>query len=160
MSGESSDHCGPLRLLQSAARRSPTPSAFAAPFGCMLFSPRIAAGFSLNSLKQTSRRRRYHHHTTRDHHGVEDRGVNVDRHTFDKGAREKRPGQRDGAVTVYLHVEICRRANGEMPTRARCIADHWNGDSLDNRRQNLRWVTKRTNNRNRFGSHFYQRELL
>ena len=61
--------------------------------------------------------------------------------------------------TVYLHIEILTRAEGPPPTERRCIADHWNGDSLDNRRQNLRWVTQRQNKRNRFGRNFYQREL-
>ena len=68
-------------------------------------------------------------------------------------------GKREGADTIYLHIEILRRAQGESPTRRRCIADHWNGNSLDNRRQNLRWVTKRQNNQNRFGSHYRQQVL-
>jgi hypothetical protein len=42
--------------------------------GCVLLSQRIAAGFSLNSLEQTSRRRRHHHHAAGDHHHIEDRG--------------------------------------------------------------------------------------
>lgn len=60
---------------------------------------------------------------------------------------------------VYLHVEILTRAEGSFPTRDRNIADHWNGNSLDNRRDNLRWLTKRQNNRNRFGCDYYQRAL-
>ncbi len=68
-------------------------------------------------------------------------------------------GQREGADTLYLHIEILRKAEGEMPTARRCIADHWNGNSLDNRRSNLRWATKRENNRNRFGSAWQQRQL-
>ena len=68
-------------------------------------------------------------------------------------------GKREGSETVYLHIEICRRACGEMPTRLRCIADHLDGDTLNNRRFNFRWATKRENNRNRFGSYLRQQSL-
>lgn len=68
-------------------------------------------------------------------------------------------GQRTGADSVYLHVEILTRHEGPPPTRDRVIADHHNGNSSDNRRKNLRWVTKRHNNRNRFGRDYYQQAM-
>jgi hypothetical protein len=68
-------------------------------------------------------------------------------------------GKREGADTVYLHIEILTLKVGPPPTRKRCIADHLNGNSLDNRRDNLEWVTKRQNNQNRFGQRYYQRAL-
>lgn len=60
-------------------------------------------------------------------------------------------GKRDSALTIYLHIEICRRYLGEPPTKRHKIVDHLNGNSLDNRRCNLRWATSKQNNRNRFG---------
>jgi hypothetical protein len=69
-------------------------------------------------------------------------------------------GGRQYVASVYLHVEILTRAEGPPPTRDRVICDHLNGDSLDCRRQNLRWVTKRQNNQNRFGRDAYQARLL
>lgn len=64
------------------------------------------------------------------------------------------------SLTLYLHREICIRAHGHPPTAKRAIADHWNGFELDCTRDNLRWATKRENNRNRFGLHYRQRSFL
>lgn len=59
-----------------------------------------------------------------------------------------------GAVRtpVYLHVEIMSRAE-PMPRRRR-IVDHINGNTLDCRRKNLRWVTHLQNARNLGGVSF------
>jgi hypothetical protein len=62
-------------------------------------------------------------------------------------------GVRVKTVTVYLHLEILRRAVGEPPGPDFVIGDHRSGDSLDCRRENLRWATHAMNVRNRYGQH-------
>lgn len=51
-------------------------------------------------------------------------------------------------VTVYMHKEICERKSPQ-PDEEHHIGDHGDGESLNNRRDNLSWATKSMNRRNR-----------
>lgn len=56
-------------------------------------------------------------------------------------------GSREKTVSIYLHHIILQRMGLVRPTKKH-TADHINNDSLDNRRGNLRWATKRQQSRN------------
>jgi CO dehydrogenase/acetyl-CoA synthase beta subunit len=51
--------------------------------------------------------------------------------------------------TVWLHKEVCERANGAAPSELHTIGDHQDGESLNNQRGNLEWATRSMNRRNR-----------
>jgi hypothetical protein len=52
----------------------------------------------------------------------------------------------EGTKTVYLHIEIMKRHCGNPP--AGHVVDHCDGDGLDNRKENLRYATRRMNTDN------------
>jgi hypothetical protein len=54
----------------------------------------------------------------------------------------------DGPQTkIYMHKEILMRSGLTPPSSAHTIGDHWDDDSLNNRRGNLRWATVSENNK-------------
>lgn len=61
-----------------------------------------------------------------------------------------RNGVRLRTHTLYLHQAVMER-KGTLPlSKKHTIIDHRDGDSLNCRRENLRWVTSRENNIHRY----------
>lgn len=54
--------------------------------------------------------------------------------------------------SVYLHIEIHKRAGVEKPTEHHKLVDHRDGHERNCRRENLRWATHSMNARNIRGS--------
>jgi hypothetical protein len=69
------------------------------------------------------------------------------------GNRVYGPG---GVYTIYLHLEVAARAALNSPSRHHTFIDHINHNPLDNRRVNLRWVTRRQNAENIRGKPFWE----
>lgn len=71
------------------------------------------------------------------------------------------PGNRDArrVIRIWLHKEILLRAKGPPPSKSKTIGDHLNGNSLDCRRHNLKWVSSSENRRNLYGSASHQLQL-
>lgn len=65
-------------------------------------------------------------------------------------------GERLHTFTLYLHQAIVDRMGLVAPSKMHVLIDHRNGNSLDCRRANLRWVTHSQNSKNVYGSHSHE----
>jgi hypothetical protein len=68
------------------------------------------------------------------------------------------PSGRPAYGNCWLHREICKRAHGPAPSLFH-VADHLDGDTLNNQRHNLRWATLSENASNVHGIAWRQMRL-
>ena len=54
-----------------------------------------------------------------------------------------------GNIIVYIHRMVALAFHPDTRTEERCEVDHINGIKTDNRAENIRWVTRSENRRNR-----------
>lgn len=73
------------------------------------------------------------------------------RMTRERGTRKR--------IKVYLHKEILRRAGKRKHSKHHSIGDHDDGDSLNNRRDNLFWATFKMNNTRHRHKHVLQQVM-
>lgn len=60
--------------------------------------------------------------------------------------------QRPTKHSLFMHVAIMERTGKKPPSEHHVVVDHRNGNSLDCRRENLRWATRSMNRRNLHGA--------
>jgi len=64
-----------------------------------------------------------------------------------RGGGRGNGGKGDVCPTILMHVEILNRAEGPKPYEG-ATGDHKNCNTLDNRRENLRWASRNVQNGN------------